>query len=111
MSTNAPPPGGPDYQPPGGTTEVDPNWPPPPEGLPSPGAHAPEPERKTRKPLPLWDRVKFLLLLGIAWLILLWASIANNPIMPFTDAVRLQVRNSWWLLALMASRPSGSFIF
>jgi cell division protease FtsH len=102
MSTNAPPPGGPDYQPPGGEiTEVDPNWPPPPEGLPSPGAHAPEPEGKTRKALPLWDRVKFLLLLGIAWLILLWASIANNPIMPFTDAVRLQVRSGWWLLALM----------
>ena len=103
MSTNAPPPGGPDYQPPvGGITEVDPNWPPPPpEGLPSPGEHAPEPEGKTRKPLPMWDRVKFLLLLGIAWLILLWASMANNPIMPFTDAVRLQVRSGWWLLALM----------
>jgi cell division protease FtsH len=102
MSTDAPPPGGPDYQPPGyGTTEVDPSWPPPPEGLPSPGEHAPEPEAKTRKPLSLWDRFKFLLLLGLAWLILLWASMANNPILPFTDAVRLQVRSSWWLLALM----------
>jgi cell division protease FtsH len=102
MSTDASPPGGPDYQPPGyGTTDVDPSWPPPPEGLPSPGQHAAEPEVKTRKPLSLWDRFKFLLLLGLAWLIMLWASMANNPILPFTDAVRLQVRSGWWLLALM----------
>jgi cell division protease FtsH len=101
MSTNAPP--GPPFEPPagGGITEVDPNWPPPPEGLPSPGKHSSEPEAKTRKPLSLWDRFKFLLLLGLAWLILLWASMASNPILPFTDAVRLQVRSSWWLLALM----------
>jgi cell division protease FtsH len=100
MSTDAPPPGGPG-QPPGyGATKVDPNWPPP-EGLPSPGEHVSEPEGRTRKPLSLWDRFKFLLLLGLAWLILLWASMANNPILPFTDAVRLQVRSGWWLLALM----------
>ena len=100
MTTNAPPPGGPFQPPPGGITEVDPNWPPP-EGLPSPGKHALEPEARTRKPSPLWDRAKILLLVGIAWLILLWASMANNPILPFTDAVRLQVRSGWWLLALM----------
>jgi cell division protease FtsH len=100
MTIDAPPPGGPGRPPGNGTTEVDPNWPPP-EGLPSPGKHAPEPEEKTRKPLPLWDRLKFLLLLGVAWLILLWASMAGNPILPFTDAVRLQVRSGWWLLALM----------
>jgi cell division protease FtsH len=101
MSTNAPPPGGPSYEPPvaGGITEVDPNWPPP-EGLPSPGKHSVDPDGP-RKPLALWDRVKFLLLFGIAWLILLWASMASNPILPFSDAVRLQLRNSWWLLALM----------
>ena len=112
MSTNAPPPGppyeppdppaGPPYEPPGyGITEVDPNWPPPPEGLPAPGKHSSDPEPKTRKPLALWDRVKLLLLLAIAWLILLWASMASNPILPFTDAVRLQVRSGWWLLALI----------
>jgi cell division protease FtsH len=101
MSTNVPPPGGPSYEPPvgGGITEVDPNWPAP-EGLPSPGKHSVDPDGP-RKPLALWDRVKFLLLFGVAWLILLWASMASNPILPFTDAVRLQVRNSWWLLALM----------
>src|SRR4029453_9132145 len=112
MSTNAPPPGppyeppdpppGPPYEPPGyGITEIDPNLPPPPEGLPAPGKHSSDPELKTRKPLAMWDRVKLLLLLAIAWLILLWASMASNPILPFSDAVRLQVRSGWWLLALM----------
>ena len=101
MSMDAPPPGGPD-QPAGaaGSATVDPAWRPP-EGLPSPGEHAPEPEATTRKRLSLWDRVKFLLLLGIVWLILVWAAMASNPILPFADAVRQQVRSSWWLFVLM----------
>jgi len=101
MSMTAPPPGG-SFPPPGdGITDVDPSWPPPPEGLPAPGRHAPEPEERTRKRLSVWDRIKFLLLFGIAWLILLWASMANNPILPFTDAVRIQVRSGLWLLILL----------
>ena len=56
MSTSAPPPG-PPYEPPsgGGITEVDPNWPPPPEGLPSPGAHAPEPEAALKSATEAFD--------------------------------------------------------
>ena len=44
-------------------------------------------ERATRKPLPLWDRVKFLILLGIIWLVLVWAAMADNPLLPFVDAL------------------------
>ena len=102
MSMEAPPPvGGPD-QPivVGGSTAVDPAWGPP-EGLPSPGEHVAEPDGRTRKRLPLWDRIKFLLLLGIVWWLMVWAAMASNPILPFADAVRLQLLNNWWLLALM----------
>jgi cell division protease FtsH len=101
MSTDTPPAGGP-HQPPavGGSTAVDPAWGPP-EGLPSPGEHVAEPEGRTRKRLPLWDRIKFLLLLGIVWWLMVWAAMASNPILPFADAVRIQLRSNWWLLALM----------
>ena len=111
MSMDVPPAGGPNQpvpqaggpnQPPavGGSTAVDPAWGPP-EGLPSPGEHVAEPDGGTRKRLPLWDRIKFLLLLGIVWLLLIWAAMASNPILPFADAVRLQARSSWWLFALL----------
>src|SRR5215207_2867876 len=101
MSMDTPPAGGP-HQPPavGGSTAVDPAWGPP-EGLPSPGEHVAEPEGTTRKRLPLWDRIKFLLLLGIVWWLMVWAAMASNPILPFADAVRIQLRSNWWLLALM----------
>jgi cell division protease FtsH len=101
MSMDTPPAVGP-HQPPavGGSTAVDPAWGPP-EGLPSPGEHVAEPEGRTRKRLPLWDRIKFLLLLGIVWWLMVWAAMASNPILPFADAVRIQLRSNWWLLALM----------
>jgi len=60
-----------------------------------------EPEGTTRKRLALWDRIKFLLLLGIVWWLMVWAAMASNPILPFADAVRIQLRSNWWLLALM----------
>jgi cell division protease FtsH len=100
MSMDTPPAGG-QGQPSGayGISAVDPNWGPP-EGLPSPGEHV-SPEGMTRKRLPLWDRVKFLLLLVIVWWIMVWSAVASNPILPFADAVRLQSRSGGWLLALM----------
>jgi ATP-dependent Zn protease len=102
MSMDAAPPVGGQNQPTGvgGSTAVDPAWGPP-EGLPSPGEHVAEPEGRTRQRLSLWDRIKFLLLLGIVWWLMVWAAMASNPILPFADAVRLQLINNWWLLALM----------
>src|SRR5262249_15612857 len=53
------------------------------------------------KPLAFWDRIKFLLLLGLVWLVLVWSSMANDPILPFGDAVRNEVTAGLWGLVLM----------
>ena len=60
----------------------------PPEGLRPPGEQPRDADRPTRKPLALWDRVKFLILLGLVWLILTWSAMADNPLMGFSDAAR-----------------------
>ena len=48
----------------------------------------------------LWDRVKFLVLLGGVWLVLVWAAMADDPNLPFGDAVRTHVRSNAWILVL-----------
>jgi cell division protease FtsH len=73
----------------------------PPEGLAPPGEPPRGEERRTRKPLVLWDRVKFLLLLGIVWLLFVWSAMASNPLLPFADAVRLQSREASWIFVLL----------
>ena len=75
-----------------------------PEGLAppvDPPAAGPPPRRTTRAKVPLWNRIRLLLLLGSIWLILVWASMADNPLLPFVDAVRLHLVESQWLLWLM----------
>jgi cell division protease FtsH len=57
-------------------------------------------ERRTRKPLPLWDRVKFLLLLTALYWFFVWGSMADNPLLPFADAVRDEAEAKWWLFLL-----------
>jgi ATP-dependent Zn protease len=47
-----------------------------------------------------WDRGKILLLLFALWWLLLWASLTNNPIEPFSDAARNQIVSLWWLEVL-----------
>src|SRR5438132_3642622 len=47
-----------------------------------------------------WDRAKLIVLLVGAWLVLVWSTMERNSIEPFRDAVRDQLRSSWWLLAL-----------
>jgi ATP-dependent Zn protease len=59
-------------------------------------------ERKTRKPLPLWDRVKFLLLLGLVWLIMLANTIEQFQIMPVSEAARTTTASAGWLIVLAA---------
>ena len=58
-------------------------------------------DRPTRRPLVFWDRVKFLLLLVLLWLVLVWSDMANDPIIGFKDAAREQVTKSAWLLVLI----------
>ena len=72
-----------------------------PEGLRPPDAQPVIGESLTRKPLPFWDRIKFLLLLGLLWLILTWAAMANDPILGFSDAVRTEVRAGAWVFVLI----------
>ena len=57
-------------------------------------------ERKTRKPAGWWDRAKILTLLAGLWIVLVWTAMADNPILPFRDAVREQVRSGLWLIVL-----------
>ena len=58
-------------------------------------------DRLTRKPLALWDRIKFLLLLGLVWFILVWSAMANDPLVGFSDAMRIEVRTGWWVFVLI----------
>jgi cell division protease FtsH len=70
------------------------------EGLRPPG-DAPHPDdRPTRKPLAPWDRVKYLLLLTLIWFVLVWAAMADNPLLPFADAMREQAREALWVFVL-----------
>jgi cell division protease FtsH len=59
-------------------------------------------ERPTRKPLPIWDRIKFLLLLVLVWFILVWSVMASDPLVGFVDAMRIEVTSGWWVFALIA---------
>lgn len=74
---------------------------------PSPGhlgpVHTERPrdsDRRTRKPLVFWDRVKFLALLALIWLVLVWSDMANNPLVGFVDAARQQVTLAAWVEVL-----------
>src|SRR6266567_3003712 len=57
-------------------------------------------DRQTRKPLVLWDRVKYLLLLTALFWFFVWGAMADNPLLPFSDALNDQARAKWWLFAL-----------
>ena len=81
---------GPDLMPDGLTPPADP-----------PAAAGPPPRRPTRPKASLWHRIRLLLLLGVIWLVVVWAAMADNPLLPFVDAVRLHVVESQWLLWLM----------
>ena len=48
----------------------------------------------------LWDRTRLLLLFVAAWFIIVWASMADNPLLPFSDAALIQLHDSQWLLWL-----------
>ena len=72
-----------------------------PDGLRPPGGRPRDDDRPTRKPLPLWDRIKFLLLLVLVWLILVWSAMANNPLVGFSDAVRIEARSAVWVFVLL----------
>jgi cell division protease FtsH len=71
------------------------------EGLPPPGGRPKDEDWLTRKPLSFWDRIKFLVLLGLVWFILVWSVMANDPLVGFSDALRIEVRSGWWVFVLL----------
>jgi len=69
-------------------------------GVP-PGGRPRDEDRLTRKPLAFWDRIKFLVLLGAVWIILVWSVMANDPLVGFSDAVRIEVQSGSWVFVLL----------
>ena len=69
-------------------------------GMP-PGGRPKDDDLLTRKPLGFWDRIKFLLLLGLLWFILVWSVMANDPLVGFSDALKTEVQTGWWVFILL----------
>ncbi|MGI9132193.1 MAG: AAA family ATPase [Candidatus Nanopelagicaceae bacterium] len=59
-------------------------------------------DRKTRIHLAFYDRIKFLLLFTIVFFVLAWASMADNPLLSFSDAIVRTAQDRKWLLVLAA---------
>jgi len=60
-------------------------------------------EQRTRKPLAPWDRLKFVALLTLLWLVLVWSDMANDPIIGVADAARQQLTSARWVLILLGA--------
>ena len=73
----------------------------PEQGLTFTGGRPREEDILTRRRTPFWDRVKWLTLLAIIWLVLVWSLMADDPLIGFADAVRIQVREGWWVFILI----------
>ena len=37
----------------------------------------------------------------MVWIILVWSVMANDPLVGFSDAVRIEVRTGWWVFVLV----------
>ena len=62
------------------------------------------PERRgvnaTRRPMALWDRVKILIFLVLAFVVLAWHQVADNPILPVGEGLREVITAHRWILIL-----------
>lgn len=58
-------------------------------------------DRKTRVHLSFYDRIKFILLFSIVYLVLVWASLADNPLLSVGDAFNEVTRTRTWLIYLV----------
>jgi ATP-dependent Zn protease len=73
---------------------------PPEQGLTYEGGRPREEDILTRRPVPIWDRIKWLVLLAVIWFLLVWSLMADNPLVGFLDACRTQVQLGWWVFIL-----------
>ena len=84
------------------------SYPPPPPSSPPtlPGSGAPlpppPPPRPVRKPLALFDRIKFIVALVVLFWFFVWSAMSDNPILPFSDAVNDTIEHKWPLFLLLA---------
>jgi ATP-dependent Zn protease len=60
-----------------------------------------ESERPTRKPLGIWDRIKFLVLGAALFGFFFAAEMADNPLLPASEAFNITLSGKWWIVALM----------
>ena len=51
-----------------------------PAAEPKPSSRPRAEDRLTRKRLPLWDRIKLLIMLGILWLVLVWTVVDRKSV-------------------------------
>ena len=58
-------------------------------------------DRVTRVHLTPIDRFKFLIIFAIVWFVLVWASMADNPILSFTDAAYNVSLQRKWIFVLV----------
>jgi len=58
-------------------------------------------DRKTRIQLSVYDRTKFLMLFALTFFVLAWASMADNPLLSFSDAVSKTANEKVWLIVLV----------
>jgi cell division protease FtsH len=69
-------------------------------GLTYEGGRPREEDILTRRRISLWDRIKWLVLLAVIWFLLVWSLMADNQIMGFQDALRIEVQLGWWVFIL-----------
>lgn len=59
-------------------------------------------ERKTRVHLSFYDRTKFILLFAFTFLLLVWADMAGDENLGFTQALEDSAYRRWWIFPLLA---------
>jgi ATP-dependent Zn protease len=57
----------------------------------------------TRKRMSWWDHVKWLILLVIVWLVLVFSLMGDDPLVGFVDACRIEMRLALWVWVLFGA--------
>jgi cell division protease FtsH len=70
------------------------------QGLNYEGGRPKDEDILTRRPIRIWDRIKWLVLLAVIWLLLVWSLMADNPLIGFVDALRLETQLGSWVFVL-----------
>ena len=58
-------------------------------------------DRRTRIHLSIYDRIKFLGLFALVFFVLVWAEMADNPLLTFSDGVVQIFDTKKWLILLV----------